>query len=155
MQNMKRANASLTKVKLFLAFITCLLFVLSNFFIFNFHTAFADEAQPTNRTVTAGIFSFEGYHMKDEHDSLTGYGIEFLNLVSEYSHLNFEYTGYEKSWDDMLTMLKNNKIDVVTSARRTDEREKDFDFSLPIGRNKTVLSIQVDNETLRRGAYST
>ena len=54
--------------------------------------------------------------MKDEDGSLTGYGIEFLNLVSEYSHLNFQYTGYDRSWGEMLTMLKNGEIDVVTSA---------------------------------------
>ncbi|MDE6059167.1 MAG: transporter substrate-binding domain-containing protein [Clostridia bacterium] len=91
--------------------------------------------------------------MKDG-ERLTGYGIEFLSLVSEYSHLSFEYTGYESSWNDMQKMLEDGEIDVVTSARRTEEREEKFDFSLPIGRNKTVLSIQVDNKNLHRGDYA-
>ncbi|MDE6593017.1 MAG: transporter substrate-binding domain-containing protein [Oscillospiraceae bacterium] len=93
--------------------------------------------------------------MKDENDRLTGYGIEFLNLVSEYSRLNFQYTGYDKSWSEMLDMLENGEIDVVTSARRTTEREELFAFSLPIGRNNTVLSIRVDNTRLHRGDYKT
>ncbi|MDE6020130.1 MAG: transporter substrate-binding domain-containing protein, partial [Ruminococcus sp.] len=118
-------------IKRIIAFMTCLIFV-----IFNFITVSADE-QSNNRTVKAGIFYFDGYHMKDENGSLTGYGIEFLKLVSEYSHLNFQYTGYDRSWSDMLDMLENGEIDVVTSARRTPEREERFAFSLPIGRNNT------------------
>ena len=112
-------------LKIITAFMTCLIFLISNFFI----TVSADS----NRTVKDGIFFFEGYHMKDENDNLTGYGIEFLNLVSEYSHLNFEYTGYDESWNEMLNMLKNGEIDIVTSARRTSDREDDFAFSSPIG----------------------
>ena len=113
----------------------------------------ANKAPSSNRTVKAGIFSFDGYHMKDEEGRLTGYGIEFLNLVSEYSQLNFQYTGYEKSWGEMQDMLANGEIDVVTSARRAPDREDLFDFSLPIGRNSTILSIRVDNVQIHRGDY--
>ena len=97
-------------IKIITIFMTYLIFIASNFI-----TASADE-QSNNQTVKTSIFYFEGYHMKDEDGSLTGYGIEFLNLVSEYSHLNFQYTGYDRSWGEMLTMLKNGEIDVVTSA---------------------------------------
>ncbi|MDE5818601.1 MAG: transporter substrate-binding domain-containing protein, partial [Lachnospiraceae bacterium] len=90
------------------------------FFIFlsNFTTASAGQSE-NNRTVKAGIFYFDGYHMEDEDGNLTGYGMEFLNLVSQYSHLNFSFVGYDRSWEDMLTMLDNGEIDVVTSARKT------------------------------------
>ncbi len=155
MHNISKYKRTKTALKIIPAFAACLVFLLSCFFFINRVTVSADSAQSGNRTVKAGIFSFEGYHMKDGDGRLSGYGIEFLNLVSEYSRLNFEYAGYDSSWDDMLTMLKNDEIDVVTSARKTPEREKDFDFSLPIGRNKTVLSIQVDNDDLRRGDYKT
>ncbi|MDE5856364.1 MAG: response regulator [Anaeroplasmataceae bacterium] len=132
-------------------------------FLSNFITVSAE-----GKTVKAGIFKFEGYHMKDEEGRLTGYGIEFLNLVSEYSRLNIQYTAYDSPWGDeidentgeikrpgMLTMLENGEIDVVTSASRTPDREEKFDFSLPIGRRKTILSIQVSNETRIRGNYAT
>lgn len=43
----------------------------------------SDAAQsPDHQTVNAGIFYFDGYHMKDEEGNLSGYGIEFLNLAS-------------------------------------------------------------------------
>ncbi|MDE5546048.1 MAG: transporter substrate-binding domain-containing protein [Anaeroplasmataceae bacterium] len=136
--------------------------------LFNCITIFAEDRKPNNQTVKAGIFSFEGYHMKDEEGNLTGYGIEFLNLVSEYSRLNFQYTAYDSPWGDitdektgeiikpgMLTMLENGEIDLVTSASKTPDREEKFDFSLPIGRRKTILSIQINNETRIRGNYAT
>ena len=131
-------------------FTICVIFILSNFIIVE-----ADNGESNNRTVKAGIFYFEGYHMKDEEERLTGYGIEVLDLISEYSHLNFQYTGYDRSWSEMLTMLENGEIDVVTSARRTSEREEKFAFSLPIGRNKTVLSIRIDNTQQHSGDYKT
>ncbi|MBD5585091.1 MAG: transporter substrate-binding domain-containing protein [Clostridia bacterium] len=158
MQNVLKYKARFTAcVKIISAFIACLIFFLSNFFIINSVTARADEAQSgsaTVETVKAGVFEFPGYHMKDENDRLTGYGIEFLNLVSKYSHLNFEYTAYNKSWDDMLTMLENEEIDVVTSASWTEEREAKFDFSLPIGRKNTVLSIRSDETDFISGDYN-
>lgn len=85
------------------------------------------EAETGNRTVKAGIFHFDGYHMKDEEGNLSGYGIEFLNLAAEYSHLNFQYVEYDKSWNDMLTMLDEGQIDVVTSGRKTEEWEEKFE----------------------------
>ena len=39
-----------------------------------------------NRTVKAGIFHFDGYHMKDDAGSLSGYGIDFLNLAGFLSY---------------------------------------------------------------------
>lgn len=132
------------------AFTICLILILSNII-----TVSADNGQSNNRTVKAGIFYFEGYHMKDEEGRLTGYGIEFLNMVSEYSHLNFQYTGYDNSWNDMLNMLENGEIDIVTSARKTSEREERFAFSLPIGRNNTVLSVRADNTQLHSSEYRT
>ncbi|MDE6108584.1 MAG: transporter substrate-binding domain-containing protein, partial [Oscillospiraceae bacterium] len=116
----------------------------------------AKAAEPTNnRTVKAGVFYFDGYHMESEDGNLIGYGMEFLNLVSQYSHLNFSYVGYENTWEDMQTMLDNGEIDVVTSARKTPEREEKYGFSLPIGRNSTVLSIRVGNTDQLSGDYTT
>lgn len=140
-------GASKKYVRRGLAFCLGLFFVLSSFMTVN------ASINPENKTVKAGIFYFEGYHMKDAKGHLTGYGIEFLNLVSKYSHLNFEYTGYEHSWNEMLDMLEDGRIDVVTSARKVPEREELFAYSLPIGRNSTILSIQSDNVDFRSGDY--
>ena len=115
MENRNRLHA-----RWIVAVLACLFFVLSC-------AGTGKAAQRADiQTVKAGIFYFDGYHMKDENESLTGYGIEVLKLVSQYSHLNFEYEGYEKSWDEMLVMLEDGSIDVVTSARKTEEWEEKF-----------------------------
>ena len=89
-----------------------------------FAPAFADDdaRDDNNDVVTVGIFEFDGYHMMDEDGNLSGYGIELLELIERYSHLNFRLVGYDRSWNDMLKMLADGEIDMATSARRTPER---------------------------------
>ncbi len=139
------------KVKKRMALWICLFIMLNSTGV---NLAFANASEkPEEGKVKAGIFYFDGYHMKDGEGNLTGYGIEFLNMVSKYSHLNFKYTGYDKSWNEMLTMLENGEIDVVTSARKIKEREEKFAFSLPIGRNSTILSIRAYDTRFQSGDY--
>ncbi len=123
------------------------------FLVLCLNPVMADGESGSNMPVKAGIFSFEGYHNMDEDGNLDGYGIEFLNLVSKYSHINFDYLGYERAWGEMLDMLENGEIDLVTSARMTPERAELFTFSLPIGRNDTILSTRVDENRFHRGNY--
>ena len=117
--------------------------------------AMAVEKPANNRTVKAGVFFFDGYHMQDSDGNYSGYGIELLNLISQYSHLNFEFVGYDNTWEEMQSMLLNGEIDVVTSARKTRARSEIFGFSDPIERNSTVLSILEENTSIIPGDYST
>ena len=156
-----------TRMKTILAFAACLILGLSGLLLSNF-TAFADEGEDGYRTVRASVFNFEGYHDK-ENGILSGYGIEFLNLVSKYSHINFEYTGYEDDWNwdtdadgdgkpdenTILYKLNNGDFDVVTSVSRNSTREEQCEFSLPIGRKKTVLSVRSGEMRFVRGDYAT
>ena len=136
-------------VKQILALLLCFVLLLSGI------PAAAGSAPANNRTVKAGVFFFDGYHMRDDDGSYTGYGIELLNLISQYSHLNFEFVGYDNTWEEMQSMLLNGEIDVVTSARKTRERTELFGFSDPIERNSTVLSVREDNTRIISGDYST
>ena len=130
----------------------CLFFIICDFIPVKASDAnVADEA--ANARVKAGIFYFDGYHMENEEGRLSGYGIELLQMISKYSHLNFDYVGYDASWNDMLTMLENGEIDVVTSARKNPEREDKFAFSYPVGRNSTVISVLANNTRFHSGDY--
>ena len=104
-----------------------------------------------NKTVKAGVFFFDGYHMKDEDGNYAGYGIELLNLISQYSHLNFEFTGYDNTWKETQEMLLNGEIDVATSARKSKERTEIYLFSVPIELNNTVLTVQAQNTNIVSG----
>lgn len=106
-------------------------------------------------TVRVGFFGFDGYHTIDENGIRSGYGYEFLCMISRYWNVSFEYIGYENSWEDMAEMLRNGEIDIVTSARDTSERKKEFAFSKPIGTSSAMLTTRSDNFSIQSGIYST
>ena len=114
----------------------------------------AHDAEPI-QTVRVGFFSFDGYHMIDENGQKSGYGYEFLTLLSRYSNLRFEYVGYDKSWEETLEMLETGEIDLVTSAKKTPERTEKFAFSKPIGSSYTIITVHKDNQHIISGDYET
>ncbi len=118
-------------------------------------SASAAETVSQHERVRVGFFAMDGYHMMDEDGNRSGYGYDFLRLMARYWDVNYEYVGYDKSWDEMQQMLIDGEIDMVTSARRTPEREELFDFSRPIGTNNGILTVRSDNSTIVEGKYST
>ena len=118
-------------------------------------SASAAETVSQHEHVRVGFFAMDGYHMMDENGNRSGYGYDFLRLMARYWDVDYEYVGYDKSWDEMQRMLIDGEIDMVTSARRTPEREELFDFSRPIGTNNGILTVRSDNSTIVEGKYST
>lgn len=98
--------------------------------------------------IRVGFFAMDGYHVMDEKGNRSGYGYDFLQLVSRYLDVDYVYVGYEDSWEEMQKMLENGEIDLLTSARKTEERERKFDFSRPIGTSSAILTIRSDNSEI-------
>ena len=117
----------------------------------------ASAAEPASQhdRVKVGFFAMDGYHMMDEDGNRSGYGYDFLRLMARYWDVDYEYVGYDKSWEEMQQMLLDGEIDMVTSARKTPDREELFDFSRPIGTNNGILTVRSDNNTIVDGKYST
>ena len=117
----------------------------------------ASAAEPASQhdRVKVGFFAMDGYHMMDEDGKRSGYGYDFLRLMARYWDVDYEYVGYDKSWEEMQQMLIDGEIDMVTSARKTPDREELFDFSRPIGTNNGILTVRSDNNTIVDGKYST
>lgn len=105
--------------------------------------------------VRVGFFSMDGYHMMDESGNRSGYGYDLLQLMARYVDVDYEYVGYDKSWGEMQTMLENGEIDLLTSARKTAEREKKFDFSRPIGTSSGMLTVRSNNRKIIMHDYAT
>lgn len=112
-----------------------------------------DAAQ--RETIRIGFFAMDGYHMMDGQGNRSGYGYDFLQMVSRYLDVDFEYVGYEDSWEEMQTMLENGEIDLLTSARKTPEREEKFEFSRPIGTNSAILTVRSDNSRIVTHDFAT
>ena len=118
-------------------------------------SASAAETVSQHDRVKVGFFAMDGYHMMDEDGNRSGYGYDFLRLMARYWDVDYEYVGYDKSWEEMQQMLLDGEIDMVTSARKTPDREELFDFSRPIGTNNGILTVRSDNSTIVEGKYST
>lgn len=133
------------------AFLICTSLVIGEIFC---ATAYAAESEE-RETVRVGFFAFDGYHMMDEDGNRSGYGYDFLRMAARYMNVDFEYIGYERGWDEMLNMLADGEIDMVTSAQATPERLNEFSYSKPIGVSSAMLTTAQDNKAIIDGAYNT
>ena len=109
----------------------------------------------TRQTIRVGFFAMDGYHMIDSSRTRSGYGYDFLQLVARYLDVDYTYVGYQTSWEQCQQMLEDGEIDLLTSARKTPEREKKFDFSRPIGTSSAMLTIRSDNSSIVMHDFST
>ena len=57
-----------------------------------------------------------------------GYSVDYMKLVGEYLGVKIEFIS-NKSWDEYLSMLKNNEIDLIPNVAFTKEREKYLAFT--------------------------
>ncbi len=105
-------------------------------------------------TVKVGYFHMEGYNELNEDGLYSGYDYDFFQLLERYTNLNFEYVGYDKTWQEMQEMLSNGEIDVLTSMHITDERLEKYDFTYDIGSSYTMLTIKMGNNKLQSGNYA-
>jgi signal transduction histidine kinase/ABC-type amino acid transport substrate-binding protein len=140
------------KIKLFFSLVLSLIIGLTSILS---TTVFAEESETTPETVKAGFFALDGYHEIDENGIKSGYGYDFLQLTQKYVNLNYEYIGYEKSWEETQQMLLDGEIDLATSAHKTEEREKLYDFSLPIGTNFMMINTRLTETNIVSGDYDT
>ncbi len=122
-------------------------------FLFGKSGTVAYGADAEAKTVKVGFFAMDGYHMMDENGIRSGYGYDFLQMVTRYVSFEYEYIGYDKTWQEMQEMLKKGEIDMVSSMRKTKDREEVFDFSLPIGTNSVLLNVSIDDERYMPGDY--
>lgn len=87
------------------------------------------------KTVKVGYFYFPGYQeMQDDGSVLrgSGYGNDFLQLLRRYANLNYEYVGYNETWETMPELLRSGEIDMYTLALKGEETTQEFAFSQPI-----------------------
>lgn len=111
---------------------------------------------PEKQTIRVGYFQFDGYHDMSEDGVRSGYGYDFLRMIAPYAGFEYEYIGYNKSWSEMLQMLEDGQIDLLTSGQKTPEREEKYDFSqYSIGKSSTMLTTRADNNRYSVEDYST
>ena len=97
------------------------------------------------RTVRVGFFPMEGYNETKADGSRTGMDVDYLGALSDYVNWNIEYVECE-SWDDALTMLLDEQIDLVGSAQYSAERAKRYRYAdLASGYTFGVIAVNGDS----------
>ena len=98
-------------------------------------------------------------HVKDALSAMTML-FSFLEIKKKLKQVGnnwwlLKYKNEAREQRNMQQMLGDGEIDMVTSARKTPDREEKFDFSRPIGTNQGMLTVRSDNSTIVDGNYST
>jgi signal transduction histidine kinase/ABC-type amino acid transport substrate-binding protein/BarA-like signal transduction histidine kinase len=114
-----------------------------------------NEAGNLPETIKVGFFALDGYHEMDENGKKSGYGYDFLHMTQKYVNLNYDYVGYDMTWEETLQKILDGEIDVATSAYKTDEMTELFDFSMPIGTSAIDINTRVSETRFTPGDYTT
>ena len=87
------------------------------------------------------------YFITDENGRLSGYSYEYQRKVAAYTGWEFEYV--EGMWSDLLVMLKNGVIDLLSDVSYTEDRANYMLYaSLPMGTEAYYVFVAPDNKEI-------
>lgn len=114
----------------------------------------ATGSYKNQKIVHVGFFRYDGYHNMDSSGEKSGYGYDFLQMISGYANFKYVYVGYQNTWSDMVNMLRDGRIDMLTFAMKTTENKKYFDFSKHnIGTSSALLTTSTENTKFAASDY--
>ncbi|MRT94039.1 ATP-binding protein [Ancylomarina sp. 16SWW S1-10-2] len=76
--------------------------------------------------VRVGAFNFYPAIFKDTDGEIKGFYVDALREIEKKENIKFEYVF--GSWDEGLTRIKNDEIDIMVSVAYSDERAKYMDY---------------------------
>lgn len=98
------------------------------------------------RTVKVAFFPMDGYHIKLGEQEYDGMDVQYLNALCEYADWSIEYVECG-SWDEALTLLAEQEVDLVGSAQFSEERARVYHYaSLPSGYTFGVIAAKGDSK---------
>lgn len=105
-------------------------------------------AYTEGESIKVGIYEMEGFHSYDEYDELSGYCIDYLNVVSGITGWEYEYVEVA-NFSEGCEKLENQEIDLLAPAMMTDARKVKYAYSeLDFGIEYTVLVTKEDKDEL-------
>lgn len=107
-------------------------------------TALADEEDDgDDKAVRVGWFD-SSFCYYDSFGRRCGVDYEYHQRISAYTGWTFEYV--EDSWPNLLEMLKNGEIDLLSDVSYMPEREEHMYFSnIPMGSEAYYIFVSADN----------
>ena len=84
------------------------------------------EEKSEQKTVRVGWYE-DSYHITGENGERSGYGYEYEQAVAAYTGWKYEYV--KGDWTELLEMLQDGEIDLMSAVSYTDERAEHMLFS--------------------------
>ncbi len=80
--------------------------------------------------VVGGDFDYPPHSYLTPEGRADGFGIAVLKEIERVTDLNFHYQ--LSQWDSALVHLKRDQVDLVTGIIYSEQREEDYDFTVPV-----------------------
>ena len=129
------------KLRALVAIILCTVILLS------FSVPSFSNAAEESKTVRVGWYE-SPFNITGENGSRSGYAYEYERKVASYTGWTYEYV--EGSWIELLHMLENGEIDILTDVSYTEERaEKILYPTIPMGQEIYYVYTDSDNTEIQ------
>ena len=142
---MKGRGFSFASMGRIAAVIVCLAMAMA------FALPLAAHAEESVKTVRVGWYE-SPFNMTDQFGRRSGYAYDYQEKIAAYANWSYEYV--EGSWPDLMQMLVDGKIDLMSDVSYTKERAEQMLFSsIPMGAEEYYLFIAAGNDEYTPGSY--
>ena len=113
--------------------------------------AAAEEESP--KVVRVGWYDTP-FNFKDSFGRRTGYAYEYQRKIAAYTGWKYEYV--EGNWPELLQMLRDGKIDLMSDVSYTPERAEEILYAgIPMGEELYFLYVAPNQEGISPDDYAT
>ena len=104
------------------------------------------SAQGEKKVVRVGWYE-SPFNQTDDKGRRSGYAYEYQQKIASYTGWKYEYI--EKSWSELLQMLIDGKIDLLSDVSYTEERAESILYSaLPMGAEEYFIYVTPENDQI-------
>ena len=104
-------------------------------------SVFADNGQ--SESIRTGWYE-DSYNITGADGGRSGYGYEYQQSVAAYTGWTYDYV--DAGWSDLLKMMENGELDLMSGVSYTEERAEKMLFSeLPMGEERYYLYADLSN----------
>lgn len=122
-------------------------------------TGYAARHPGTGRVVRVGFPIQTGLTQKDSEGNYTGYTVDYLNALKQYTGWEYEFVEVEGTLDEqilaLMDMLQNGEIDLLGAMNYNSKLNELYAYSAySYGTSYTVLAVRADNPYFLKQDYS-
>ena len=133
------------------AMLVCMILVISCFCLL---PVSAPADNPDEQKIVRVGWYDTPFNYKDAFNRRTGYAYEYQRKIAAYTGWKYEYV--EGNWPELLQMLEDGRIDLMSDVSYMEERAEYMLYSnLPMGQELYYLYVSPDNTDISPEDYST